>query len=127
MMHGNNRKYETADVDSRVVLYFGVLLIVSAVVMHVGLWLLFRFFIQRDAQADNLPTRVGIQQMLPPEPRLQITPGMDYSARMQRETEQLNSYGWVDPRGGIARIPIDRAMDIIAAEASPAGRREASK
>jgi hypothetical protein len=29
------------------------------------------------------------------------------------ETEKLTSYGWVDKEGGIARIPIDRAMEVM--------------
>jgi hypothetical protein len=127
-MHANDRKYETADVDSRYVLYFGIVLIVSAVVMHVGLWLLFRFFIQRESQVDYVRTGVSIQQMPPPEPRLQVSPGSEYSTLVQHEAEQLNSYGWVDPASGIARIPIERAMDIIVrAEASAGERREANQ
>ena len=35
----------------------------------------------------------------------------------------LHTYGWVDRRAGIVRIPIDRAMDLLAAQAghSPGG------
>jgi hypothetical protein len=29
----------------------------------------------------------------------------------------LHTYGWVDRRAGIARIPIDRAMDLLASRA----------
>lgn len=36
-------------------------------------------------------------------------------------TERLNGYGWVDKSKGVAHIPIDKAMDMIAAGASPAG------
>jgi len=37
---------------------------------------------------------------------------------------RLHTYGWVDRRAGIARIPIERAMDLLATRAAPA-RREA--
>ncbi len=29
------------------------------------------------------------------------------------QLELLNSYGWVDQQAGIARIPIDRAMELV--------------
>jgi hypothetical protein len=37
--------------------------------------------------------------------------------KLREETEKtLNSYGWVDKNKGIARIPIDRAMELTIAE-----------
>lgn len=36
------------------------------------------------------------------------------------QLETLNSYGWVDERNGVARIPISRAMDLMATEAAAA-------
>jgi hypothetical protein len=33
------------------------------------------------------------------------------------QLEQLTSYGWVDERAGIAHISIERAMELIVAEA----------
>jgi hypothetical protein len=33
------------------------------------------------------------------------------------QLEQLNSYGWVSEADGIVRIPIQRAMELVAAEA----------
>jgi hypothetical protein len=34
---------------------------------------------------------------------------------------RLNSYGWVDKEGGVARIPIERAMAVVAEQGLPAG------
>lgn len=36
------------------------------------------------------------------------------------QLERLNSYGWVDQAGGIAHIPIDRAMELVASEGDSA-------
>jgi hypothetical protein len=41
--------------------------------------------------------------------------GPDLEARQRRELER---WGWVDRNDGIAVIPIDRAMDIVAARGS---------
>jgi hypothetical protein len=31
-----------------------------------------------------------------------------------RDQEALGTYGWVDPAHGVARIPVDRAIEILA-------------
>jgi len=36
-----------------------------------------------------------------------------------KQEEQLNSYGWVDQPAGVAHIPIDRAIDLIAERGLP--------
>jgi hypothetical protein len=41
--------------------------------------------------------------------------GLDLRERQRRE---LDAWGWVDREAGIARIPIERAMDIVAREGS---------
>lgn len=53
----------------------------------------------------------------PPAP----TPSSSYTAQALRpgEDKVLHSYGWVDEKKGIARIPIDRAIDIIAQQGLP--------
>lgn len=50
------------------------------------------------------------------------TPTSSYTVAALRPGEDaiLNSYGWVDQKNGIARIPIDRAIDIVAARGLPA-------
>ncbi|MBN8728724.1 MAG: hypothetical protein J0H15_13620 [Xanthomonadales bacterium] len=50
----------------------------------------------------------------PPAPRLQPAPLADLAALRAREEAQLEGYGWIDQDRGIARIPIQRAMSIIA-------------
>ncbi|HSP99991.1 MAG TPA: hypothetical protein VL049_22435 [Candidatus Dormibacteraeota bacterium] len=58
---------------------------------------------------------------MPPEPRLQTHPLKDLEELRQAETEQLTTYGWVDKSAGTVRIPIDRAIDILAERAGNAG------
>ncbi len=35
------------------------------------------------------------------------------------KTKKLNSYGWVDRKHGVIRIPIERAMDLVAQRGLP--------
>jgi hypothetical protein len=40
-------------------------------------------------------------------------------ARLRAEQqEQMNSYGWVDEKAGVVRVPIDRAMDLVVEESA---------
>jgi hypothetical protein len=48
-------------------------------------------------------------------PIWQSKAGIDLRDAQRRE---LESWGWVDRRAGVAKIPIERAMDIVAKEAS---------
>lgn len=59
-----------------------------------------------------------------PEPRLQVSPSRDWAEYAAAERRLLDGYGWVDRRGGIVRIPVDRAMAIRLRRGFPA-RREA--
>lgn len=34
----------------------------------------------------------------------------------QRETAELNSYGWVNQEEGVIRLPVERAMDLVLEE-----------
>jgi hypothetical protein len=55
----------------------------------------------------------------PPEPRLQPTPGVDLQKFRAEEEKVLHNYGWVDAGSGIARIPIERAMELTAQRGLP--------
>lgn len=80
-----------------------------------AMWGFFDFLAPRmkvPAAADFRP--------LPPaetlsEPRLDPEQPTELRALRQREGEVLSSYGWIDEQQGIARIPIERAMAIVAA------------
>ncbi|HEY1588264.1 MAG TPA: hypothetical protein VGG00_00925 [Rhodanobacter sp.] len=57
-------------------------------------------------------------RMSPPAPRLQNKPAADLATERARELAMLDGYAWVSRDTGIARIPIDRAMDILARPSS---------
>jgi hypothetical protein len=57
---------------------------------------------------------------LPPQPRLQPQPRLDLRQLHRREDEKLNTYGWVNQKDGVVRIPIERAMDLVAERGLPA-------
>jgi len=50
-----------------------------------------------------------------PAPLLQPAPQPDRAAYFAAKRRLLDSYGWVDRQAGIARIPLDDAMKLLAA------------
>lgn len=54
-----------------------------------------------------------------PQPRLQVDPRSELERAQARDRELFNSYGWTDRNAGAVRIPIERAMDIVAERGLP--------
>ncbi len=55
----------------------------------------------------------------PPAPRLEAQPRQNLEAYRCQEKEQMTTYEWLNREQGIARIPIERAMDLIATKGCP--------
>jgi hypothetical protein len=49
------------------------------------------------------------------KPRLEIDPATDLAAFRAQQQGELGGYGWIDRARGVVRIPIDRAMQDVAA------------
>jgi len=65
------------------------------------------------ARSDHLQART-------PAPPRKAIPGRELLEMRAAEDAALHSYGWVDRRAGIVRIPIDRAMELVAKRGLPA-------
>ena len=113
--------HEDRDVNVRGILTFLAVLVVGGLVVHVALWWLQAFFVQRESSAKPpLPSPAAEERLrLPrdldkvPAPRLQISEARDLEELRARENARLQGYGWVDAKTGTVHIPIDRAMDLL--------------
>lgn len=56
---------------------------------------------------------------IPPPPRVTDDPGRQFEALRAITQQQMTSYGWVDRAQGKVRIPVARAMEMIAAQGLP--------
>jgi len=119
-----NVSREERDVRISAILWFGFWLLVSAVVIHVAIWGLFRLFAaqERTGQRTLAPGVAASLQRTPREPRLEPLPLAPRAALRASEDARLSSYGWVDRANGVARIPIDRAMELIVQTGVPGGK-----
>jgi len=66
------------------------------------------------------PLAAAREQRLPPGPQLQVRPERELAAYRAAEKARLEGWGWVDESAGVAHIPIDRAIDLYAAQAAAA-------
>ncbi|MBZ9872858.1 hypothetical protein LB542_18570 [Mesorhizobium sp. BR1-1-9] len=106
------RHPETRDVWPRALVLIGLGLLVFLALAALGLRLIFDtapFWPLAGAQMNG--SAAG--------PALQDFPGADLAAFRQQEDRELGILAWVDRNGGIARIPIDDAMKLVAAQGLP--------
>ena len=117
-------KHEHTDIDPKVGYQFALWLAVSMFISFGIVYGTFWFFEGRaksaDAAAQLYPLAAAVPHKEPPTPNLQKQPFKDIYMLRQGETAKLTSYGWVDKEGGVTRIPIDRAMDIMLQRGFPA-------
>jgi len=113
--------HEDSDADARSITRFGIGLTLTVVVSQVVLWLLFAHFSHReDKSSPPVPSLIKMQAPKePPEPRLQGNPQLDLKIMLRDEDAVLHHYGWVDPDRGIVRLPIERAMEVVAQKGLP--------
>jgi hypothetical protein len=110
--------YETVDANVRSLVWWGIgvfaLLaggvIASAVVFH--------YFVTHQSLGPPASPFENVRA-LPPSPALQVTPRRDLRQYLDSQNAALNSYGWVDQKAGVVRIPIDRAMDLLLEKGLP--------
>ncbi len=113
-------RYEQSDVRAGAIVRFALALVVVVVLAAVFLLGLFKLLARQERRHDPPPPPLAQQAgQLPPAPRLQSTPLQDLEQLRAEEEKELTSYGWVDEKAGIARIPIDEAIKIVAARGLP--------
>jgi hypothetical protein len=98
--------HETTDINARGVAWSAVVLVMIMVVIFFALRGLYSIFTKHQP-SSVMTTRINTPSL---EPRLQVDEVRDLGRLHEHEDSILNSYGWVDQRAGIMRIPIERAI-----------------
>ena len=95
---------------------FAIGLTVVVVAMAALMWVLSgalkKHLVAQDPPRPRLPA--ARTQPLPPEPRLQTRPEEDLRLMREEEHLLLSTFDWVDETSGVARVPIDTAIDLLA-------------
>lgn len=111
--------HETSDVNARGIALFVVVLVVTVAVGQIGLGRVMSAYARRTARIEASRSPHFRTAVEPPEPRIVGEPAVLLRQYRAEEARQLGSYGWVDREAGVARIPIDRAIDIVARTGLP--------
>ena len=115
--------YETSDINVWAVGKFGLALVGITILSLALLFGLMKYFQSREA--SEVAKNIDPAQVFP-EPRLQQAPIPDLQKFRAQEDQVLHSYAWVDQSKGVVRIPIDRAIDILAQRGLPVPRTSRS-
>lgn len=119
-------RHEMTDASMSGLVKFGIGLFLLIVVVMIGMIWMFDHF--SSTQQLGPPASPFAESQAPPRgPLLQVYPARDLKSFHLDEDEKLNSYGWVDQKAGIVRIPIDRAMDLLVKNGLPARTSNAAK
>ena len=90
--------------------HFFVWTTVIIALTYVGFWALIDLPLRPETKPEVIPAF--------PNPLLQSNVGAKAEIRELKRLEEqhLNNYGWVDKEKGIARMPVDMAIDKLASE-----------
>jgi hypothetical protein len=136
--------YEQRDIGVRAVYYFLGGLVVALVVTYLVVNVFFHV-LEKRSQADQTPVSplaakapADTRRLPPeyksdsegadyekylhknfPEPQLETNERTELNTIRQHEEDTLSTYGYVDENAGTVRIPIDRAMDLLAQRGLP--------
>jgi hypothetical protein len=106
--------HETTDVSTRPIVIAGAAILALVLLSSAGVWVLIGHYARREAAASAPNPLASYGPKAPPSPRLQTEPRHDLEKMRAAEDETLHGYGWVDRSAGRVRIPIERAMELIA-------------
>jgi hypothetical protein len=113
--------HEASDVSIRPIVWFGIGLAMATALISLAMWGLFRFFeAGQEKRGAPVPPMVAANlRRTPSGPRLESDPLAPRRAVQSREDVALTTYGWVDQKAGVVRIPIERAMDLLVQRGLP--------
>ena len=109
--------HESSDINVRAILWFVGVLAGITIAIQLAMWGMFKGLNWYETRNQAYVTPLGRQDAARAtdfrEPRLQTTPWTDLRTFRADQQKTLDSYGWVDEKLGIARIPIAKAKELL--------------
>jgi hypothetical protein len=112
----NGAGHEQSEVSVRLIVVSLAFLAVATFLVFLLVVGIFRYFY--DTYSTEEATRLS-RPVVPPEPRIEVAPWEQYQQLRVQEDHVLNSYAWIDKQNGVVRVPIDRAIDLLATKGLP--------
>jgi len=122
--------YEHEDLNPKGPFYFMAGLVLLGLVIYLIAFGIYRFLDRYDSAhqpplspmaTPEADTRVVTHEETQtfPQPRLEVNERTQLRSFIEDQDRKLATYDWVDKDKGIVRIPIDRAMELIAKRGLP--------
>jgi hypothetical protein len=103
------RGHETSDASAKGIGIFILFFVLGLVLIVVGVY----FFFAADLKTKPVPHPALAAE------EANIAPHQPLVLFNEKEQSKLNSYGWVDRKHGVTRIPIERAMELLVQRGLP--------
>ena len=105
--------HEARDADPVNLAMLGLLVFFIIGVCLLVCWIMLRYL--NAGRNAGQPTQVKYAEKVAgfPQPQLITEPGRERRRVQLNQATKLKTYGWVDRKTGIARIPVDRAMQLL--------------
>ena len=113
--------HETSDAEAGPVVRFAVFLLALTLCTAALIIGFYKYLESREdrEKATQYPMAEIVNRPLPPAPRLQTYPFQDVNSLRAGDLQVLERYAWVDKNGGVVRIPIERAIEVLAERGLP--------
>lgn len=121
--------YDHSDLGARGIIGFLIGLAVTVIFVHLLIWGFFRTYAHFEpkpparSSAIIVPEAPAGPQLDPasrfPAPQLQPDEVGDMNKYREAVDQQLSSSGWIDEKAGIAHIPVERAIELVAQRGLP--------
>ncbi len=120
-----DRGHETADIKSRGIVIFLIALAALTILVIFAMRGMFVALENRAARADRRASSgardaADDSARRPAGPLLQASPPATLAEMRAAEEEILSTYAWVNADVGIVRVPIERAIELLAERGLPA-------
>ena len=100
----------------RLIIETVIALVVSITVVCLIVWGVFNLFKSQVGGSERRLNSMANPAQLPPSPRLEVHPWEELRGLRAHEDDVLNHYRWVDQKGGVVHIPIEKAMDEVVSQ-----------
>lgn len=124
--HPSDAEEFDSELNIRAILWTAAGVVATCIVSVIAMWGMFVGFDAFDRrQGAQEPAampesmRQSMRQTAPPGPLLQAAPTEDMTAMRAENDRMLQHAGWVDRAQGTVRVPIDVAIDVLAARGLP--------
>src|ERR1700680_5009515 len=119
--------HEGRDADIRPIVLTGIGLALTVVVVGFIVYGTFQYLATHPATSVQSNPMAVFDSQIPPAPRIEEHPAIEIQQLHAQEEQTLSTYGWIDKKGGVVRIPLDRALELQLEHGFPTRKEQVTK